>query len=1247
MRFLANGPNFPDELLTARDEGQVLFFCGAGVSRAYAHLPDFYGLADRVVNTLRAAPDSPARQLIKAAKGMAPIAGVGSLLPADRVFSLLERDFNIHELRAKVAQALQPVGTPDLTAHRIILDLARDPTGLVRLVTTNFDLLFEACEAGLARFSPPRLPDPCRSQDFMGVMHLHGHVTDAYDGAHNDEFVLSSADFGRAYLADGWATRFMRDLIDRYRVVFIGYAADDPPIQYLLEALKRDAKGRGNLYAFQSGEAAAAMALWEHKGVQAIPYNEDNNHTQLWQSLEAWAERARDPNAWTSKVLVRAQDGPTSLAPFERSQIKHLVSTAAGAKAFAEASPSAEWLCCFDPQVRYGTPEKDERGVTFDPFHAYGLDEDLPPATVDLENYSQRRDVPPDAWSAFATSVTDMESLSPLEAATIPPRLWYLADWLGRICDQPAAIWWAAGRRDVNFAIRSLVQQRLREFPEPITPIETAWRWTLRCWDESFDRELANRNLRAEVRRRGWSSTTVRAWARIVCPHITVKRPISSNRPPVRQQDFQRKDLVRLDVEYPSHKQSIPFPDALLPLVAAELRRNLEIAVDLENEAIGFDGLELPPVAVDPTVRGGGYARTHGMGAPFFEYIRVLEQLAAIDTTAVRLEIAAWRPHGAAFARLRIWATGRADLLKPAEAARMLLDLDRRTFWEGRHQRDLLLSLKARWADMPKGLRQRVQSKLLAGPLLSWGSKAERKEHKARRILSRLLWLQNHGCNFSIDLDPILAKLRTEAPQWQDESADHAAASMESQGGLVKPDRATRGLENEPPISLLHRAAELSGYDLDPLTSREPLVGLAETHPAKLLRALSLAVSRNEEPANAWETFLLAEARKNDRLRLVCTTVHRLTRLPEPLFLKLIYPITEWILSLADRLQSELPSLFTALWARALGTISTNPKFTDSSVVAIRNNDWANHALNSPAGKLAQALFKGLAAGPNGLPDDRLCRAESLLGLDGAARRDALVFLAYQLPYLYHHAPAWTESHVLSVLGDDVDDERAFWSGFLWAAKFPGLPLFRKLKPYLLALAIDPSKQSGRLDTLARLILNGWKIVEDGVEQTRVSDDELRDTLRASDDAFRCQVLWLLKMWSTSHDGEWRNDALRILRNIWPRELIVKSPQVSDALAFIAIETGDDFPAFVDAVTPLITSLNKSAHSLSALASNNDTTLNLDPVALLNLVDVALPDNAADWPWDAEVIVDRLVHAPQTAQDPRTLRLRQRRAKRL
>lgn len=58
MRFIENGPDIPDELLFAQDEGNVVFFCGAGVSRAHANLPDFSRLAQQVIDDLGATEES-------------------------------------------------------------------------------------------------------------------------------------------------------------------------------------------------------------------------------------------------------------------------------------------------------------------------------------------------------------------------------------------------------------------------------------------------------------------------------------------------------------------------------------------------------------------------------------------------------------------------------------------------------------------------------------------------------------------------------------------------------------------------------------------------------------------------------------------------------------------------------------------------------------------------------------------------------------------------------------------------------------------------------------------------------------------------------------------------------------------------------------------------------------------------------------------------------------------------------------
>ena len=296
MRFFENGPAIPDELLHARDEGRVVFFCGAGVSQAKAGLPGFFGLAEEVMKTLGVQADSPAQKLLKEARNFEAQTGVAGVIPADRIFGpywlrgrrrssrvagviaadrifgLLEREgFSTDDIEKAVASALrpklQPNGKPDLTAHRIILDLATTREGLVHVVTTNFDCLFDRlfddCGRDLSSWQRPRLPDPSRPKDMDGIVYLHGKVTSDYQGAEGDGFVLSSSQFGQAYLSEGWATSFFREIIESYVVVFVGYTADDPPVHYLLEGLNRQIKDKERqVYAFQPGNADEATSKW-------------------------------------------------------------------------------------------------------------------------------------------------------------------------------------------------------------------------------------------------------------------------------------------------------------------------------------------------------------------------------------------------------------------------------------------------------------------------------------------------------------------------------------------------------------------------------------------------------------------------------------------------------------------------------------------------------------------------------------------------------------------------------------------------------------------------------------------------------------------------------------------------------------------------------------------------------------------------------------------------------------------------
>jgi hypothetical protein len=373
-----------------------IFFCGAGVSQANAHLPNFEGLGREVIRLLGAAQDSPARTLLDKALEMGRMAGVGGLLATDRIFGLLEREFEVADVRTAVAAAIKPATGCGLHAHRTMLDLATSRAGVTRIVTTNFDLLFEECDPSLPRSGPPQLPDPRNDRDFRGIIHLHGRVDPLYRGPQDDEFVVSSADFGRAYLTDGWATKFIQSLLARFQIVFVGYTADDPPVQYLLEALNLRAGTKSRLFAFQEGESGAAVALWEHKGVQAIPFDSTNGFGPLWDTLAAWAARARNVDSWYADLLSKASRGPAALDAHVRGQVAHVVSTREGARRIAAAVEplDATWRIQGQARHRFGIASRsdpyDEASDLFDPFTALGLDFDIPPEPEDSNDTFQR-----------------------------------------------------------------------------------------------------------------------------------------------------------------------------------------------------------------------------------------------------------------------------------------------------------------------------------------------------------------------------------------------------------------------------------------------------------------------------------------------------------------------------------------------------------------------------------------------------------------------------------------------------------------------------------------------------------------------------------------------------------------------------------------------------------------------------------------------------------------------------------------
>jgi SIR2-like domain len=362
MRFLPHGPDIPDELITAQEKGQIIFVCGAGVSCA-AGLPLFKGLVERVYEKLGEDWNlHPAER-----EGMRENGVLKGQY--DRVLRSLERRLAASDtarnrsmrdrIRAAVRDVLTPPDDANLANHLALLKLSRDAEDRVRLLTTNFDTLFERAwfgdhRAPIESYAGLAMPQP-KTARCTGVLHLHGRLGDSWPGLNNyleTDLVLTSAEFGDAYLRAGWASRYVYDLVRAYTVVLVGYQAEDPPMRYLLEALEADRERFPDLqkvYAFAScelGEEKLEGALWRAKAVEPILYStNDDDHSSLYDSVREWQLYAEDPTAWRREQLrVVLNESPGSLPDARIQECAALLAHGDASQLLGELSPKAEWL---------------------------------------------------------------------------------------------------------------------------------------------------------------------------------------------------------------------------------------------------------------------------------------------------------------------------------------------------------------------------------------------------------------------------------------------------------------------------------------------------------------------------------------------------------------------------------------------------------------------------------------------------------------------------------------------------------------------------------------------------------------------------------------------------------------------------------------------------------------------------------------------------------------------------------------
>lgn len=311
--------DFPEQLLRAIEDNKLAVFAGAGVSMGNpANLPSFHCLAEQIAKD------------------------TGKVLNGDQedrfLGKLKDKGTDVHELVASILTHNQPKPTQ---LHKNLLRLY-DEVEKIRIVTTNFDDLFEQASDKVFPSEPPvvfRAPALPLGQKFNGIVHLHGAVS------RPDEMILTDRDFGRGYLTEGWALRFLIDLFDQFTVLFVGYSHKDTIINYLARALTREKEIER--FALTT---ASEKKHWQQLDIKVIEYqNHGTHHAALDKGVEDLANLFRcGVLDWRRIVNNYAKQPPYSLNEEATDIIEYVLKDMTKTRFFTEKARSPEWIVWLD-----------------------------------------------------------------------------------------------------------------------------------------------------------------------------------------------------------------------------------------------------------------------------------------------------------------------------------------------------------------------------------------------------------------------------------------------------------------------------------------------------------------------------------------------------------------------------------------------------------------------------------------------------------------------------------------------------------------------------------------------------------------------------------------------------------------------------------------------------------------------------------------------------------------------------------
>lgn len=1262
MRFHAEGPVIPDILLERCDTGRVVFLCGAGVSLP-SGMPTFVDLTQYVIEYF----DPPHDSEIMAAFRPWLHNQSSANIPLDQIFNLLHLEYGKDEVNALVTKRLS-ASQPERQIgfeHALIKRISSNQSGVPQIVTTNFDRLFEVGigQDNLTRYVPPAFPNINFGSTIEGITYLHGRLVDA--SAVNHPYVLSSADFGRAYLSEGWATSFIKLLLERYIVVLVGYQAEDPPVKYLLQGLNHDGQyDRSRLYAFDCGLAEEIEAKWRDRGVTAIAYPD---HPALWKSMEAWAQRADDPRRWRASVIAKSQQDPKIMAPHERGQVAHILRTAQGARLFSEAipRPHPEWICVMDANIRSAKKNRiysefSEEEV-FDPQAIYGLDDDL----KDISDDERKRGISNDSlleWRDEDDNPSDYHRLAG-GFETIPKRLGHLLTWFSESLDSPIMAWWAIRKIGLHPLLLQKLERNIEFSASTHKRARYLWSLILEHHKDPRNRryDVDWYDLKARIKTQGWTAGVLREFRRVMAPRLEMKSPygLGEVRPPSDSwEEIHFSKLGQFEVVFTNrHDDDLDVPDNVLLQVFSALEEQLIIAAGILEDIETFY-FPSPSCYPERAVEGEEYS---AKGADVLTwFVQLFDRVAEKWPELASAHVTTWPvTEPFIFRKLRLYALSKTGVFGADRVAEEVLSIEQNSFWDTKITRELLFLLVDRWEELPQENQNRIIERILTGPYqIPYFSEEELPKEREVLAAKYARYLELNGCELATIYRDRLTAMIKRIPDWNDRWATSVVISWGSRSGWVSTDEKPDVISVLPVNEIIPKVKEEQkrGREDDNFTRKRPFIGLIKENPRKALSALTIAGKNDDYPKEFWSP-MISELPVDIKPRLRRVFLNRIARLPVTTIVELRHTLSSW---LEQNLVGALKFDYGLGWAvydhviEGLligGVNATKSGFGEvirNGEAVIQSRRTFSHAINGPVGKCTQALFQAIPGEETEagslIPDSIKYRLERLFTAPGEGADHAIAITTRNLNWLMFVDPVWAKEWLIPILDLKHPAAEPAWNGYLHSEGMPSIAVAELIKPSFLNLFTWLEHLSWEKDLSSRASQwLGLMRMFHPDEPSSPSRNEMRSILRSiSDEARNHFISWLGRV-GQKNDNGWIKHVIPLINEDWPKERGYRTTTSVKAWIDLLDGTGDNFPAVYDAVKILLVPIETFDHLYyrftRELAGKDPITL-LFPETTLDLMDRIIPPRLTRPSDELQKILGLIEETePSLIKDSRYLRL--------